>query len=341
MRAAIYNPYLDTLGGGERYTMAVATTLEKHGFTVDVEWKDTSIKEKLEQRLGIDLNNINFVSDVKRGDGYEVCFWVSDGSVPTLKSRINLLHFQVPFTNVSGTSLLNKFKLMRINKIIVNSEFTKKIIDKEFNVDSFVLYPPVSIEKFKPQKKEDTILSVARFSELMQPKRQDVLIEAFKKLHDDNHTDWKLVLVGGVEVGSIVFLKKLKESAKNYPIRITESPDFKNLKNLYGTAKVFWSAAGFGIDEDKTPQKAEHFGIAAVESMASGCIPIIFNAGGHKESVKNNISGFLWNNMEELFNFTEKSMSDEKIRRQIAKESIERSRNFSYDEFEKKFSSLI
>ena len=45
--------------------------------------------------------------------------------------------------------------------------------------------------------------------------------------------------------------------------------------------------------------------------------------------------------MEELFNFTEKSMSDEKIRRQIAKESIERSRNFSYDEFEKKFSSLI
>jgi hypothetical protein len=44
MRAAIYNPYLDTLGGGERYTLAVATTLFKNGYQVDIEWKGKEIK---------------------------------------------------------------------------------------------------------------------------------------------------------------------------------------------------------------------------------------------------------------------------------------------------------
>ena len=48
MRAAIYNPYLDTLGGGERYTMAVASTLVENGFNVDVQWKDGNIKNILE-----------------------------------------------------------------------------------------------------------------------------------------------------------------------------------------------------------------------------------------------------------------------------------------------------
>ena len=39
MKAAIYNPYLDSLGGGERYAMAVAQVLVKKGYQTDVYWK--------------------------------------------------------------------------------------------------------------------------------------------------------------------------------------------------------------------------------------------------------------------------------------------------------------
>ena len=46
MRAAIFNPYLDTLGGGERYSMAVAQALLLKGYTVNLEWKDPSIKKE-------------------------------------------------------------------------------------------------------------------------------------------------------------------------------------------------------------------------------------------------------------------------------------------------------
>ena len=78
MRAAIYNPYLDTLGGGERYTMAFAQSLVKKGFRVNVQWKNTSIKKKLEERFGIKLDGIFFVKDIKRGEGYDICLWLSD-----------------------------------------------------------------------------------------------------------------------------------------------------------------------------------------------------------------------------------------------------------------------
>ena len=134
MRAAIYNPYLDTLGGGERYSMAFATVLAKKGYRVDVEWKSKAIKGKLEERFGLKLEGINIVKDVKRGDGYDICFWVSDGSIPLLRARKNFLHFQFPFQNVNGKTLLNKMKLFRINKFICNSFFTKGYIDKEYGV---------------------------------------------------------------------------------------------------------------------------------------------------------------------------------------------------------------
>src|SRR3972149_12314774 len=216
MRAAIYNPYLDTLGGGERYTIFAALAFVKAGYRVDIEWPEAEIKQKLEKRFGIDLSEINFVADIKRGDGYDLCFWVSDGSIPNLKARKNLLHFQVPFRSVNGKNLINKMKLFRITKIICNSYFTKQIIDSEYGVDSLVIYPPVDVSKMRPKKKEDLIIYVGRFSELVQAKRQDVLISAFKKFYDAGNNSWKLIIAGGVEVGVGSFLKRLKKSKEGY-----------------------------------------------------------------------------------------------------------------------------
>lgn len=338
MKAAIYNPYLDTLGGGERYTMAVATTLLKLGFIVDVEWKDQKIKEKLEKRFDIKLEGVNFIEDIKRGDGYDVCFWLSDGSIPTLRARKNLLHFQVPFQNVGGKTLINKFKLMRINKIICNSQFTKNIIDNEFGVESTILYPPVAVEKFKAKKKQNLILSVARFSNLMQSKRQDVIIDTFINF-DKSNSGYNLILAGGTEVGANI--KDLEKRSKGYPIKIIKSPDFKTLKNLYAIAKIFISASGYQINENSEPQKVEHFGITVVESMAAGCVPIIYNAGGHKEIIKNNVNGFLWNDTGELYRYIKKIFEDEKLRKQMAKNASESSQKFSYENFEKNLQTLI
>lgn len=341
MRAAIYNPYLDTLGGGERYTVSFARVLVEAGWDVDLEWNDTSIKEKLQKRFGINLGGINIVRDIKRGDGYDLCFWVSDGSIPTLKSRKNFLHFQIPFHGVGGNNLLNKMKLIRIRKIICNSQFTKKVIDKEYGVDSMVIYPPIDVSHIKSKRKENLILFVGRFSQLKQNKNQDVLVKTFKKMCDKSLKDWKLVLAGGVEVGVTDYLKNLEKLSEGYPVEIIKSPDFSVLKDLYGKAKIFWSASGYGEDEEKNPEKVEHFGITVVEAMATGAIPLVFDAGGHKEIIKDGVNGFVWDNNAQLINKTEKIINDRILYTLLRKNAIDRSKEFGYEKFKNEIIKLL
>lgn len=337
-KAAIYNPYLDTLGGGERYTLSFARVLLDLGWNVDLEWRDPEIKRELLKRFGINLEGVEVVSDVKRGDGYDLCFWVSDGSIPTLHSRKNILHFQVPFHDVGGWNLLNKMKLWRIDKVVCNSHFTKKVIDKEFRVNSLVVYPPVPVGDIHPKRKEDIILSVGRFSNLKQSKRQDVLIEAFKKLIKEDFAGWKLILAGGVEVGDGGYTDLLLKKAEGLPVEIIKSPDFSVLKDLYGKAKIFWSASGFEENEEKNPEKVEHFGMSVVEAMSAGAIPVVYNAGGHREIIKNGVNGFLWNKTGELIRKTKEAVN---FRTGIAKAATASSEKYSYEEFRKNITEIL
>lgn len=344
MKAAIFNPYLDTLGGGERYTLSFAKVLAEKGYKVDIEWNSPQILKTLEKRFGINLGsegNIRVVNSIEKGDGYDLCFWVSDGSIPSLRARKNFLHFQVPFHDVAGQSLINKMKLFRINQVICNSEFTKSFIDKEFGTKSVVIYPPVDTLSIKTKRKENIILYVGRFSGLLQNKNQDLLIKNFKKLVDRGLSGWKLVLAGGVEIGVGETINEMRKVIGNYPIEIIESPSFKDLKDLYGKSRIFWSASGFGEDETKQPEKVEHFGITIVEAMSAGVVPVICNVGGHKEVVIRDESGFLWNNESQLLRYTEKVISDKGLLRKISLAAISRSHEFSYEKFESNIGKIL
>jgi len=344
MKAAIINPYLDTLGGGERYTISFASVLQQNGYSVDLQWGSPLIKQKLENRFGINLKNINIIPDAKKGDGYDICFWVSDGSIPLMQARRNILHFQVPFHNVDGRSLLNKMKLYRINKIVCNSGFTKKIIDKEFGINSIVIYPPIDTKVIRPKRKENIILYVGRFSNILQNKGQEILISAFKKLISNNNSsinNWRLILAGGVEIGATQLLTKLADISSGYPIEIIQSPDFEKLKDLYGKAKIFWSASGFGTDEQKYPEKMEHFGMTVVEAMSAGAVPLVVNGGGHKEIVIDDKNGYLWNTPSDLVNKTELLITNSKNLRNLEKASIKEALKYSSVNFENQILSNI
>lgn len=341
MRAAIYDPYLDTGGGGERYVLTVAQILQNHGYQVDIAWKDTKILPWLTVRLGIDLSKIGVTADINRGTGYDFVFWLSDGSIPTLFGKRNVLHFQTPFKGVSGKNLFNKLKFLKIADVVCNSKFTKSVIDNEYGVDSKVIYPPVDVDAFKEGTKENIILYVGRFSQLQQAKRQDILVEAFKKLCDGGIRNFRLVLAGGSNIGGEGVVQSLKEEAKDYPVDILENIPFEKIRELYGKAKIFWSAAGFGVDESSDPQKVEHFGIAIVEAMAAGAVPVVVSKGGAKEIINPGEDGFLWETIGELNQITKKLILNERRREKIAKKSEATSKKFSNSQFEKQIIKLL
>ncbi len=343
MKAAIYNPYLDTLGGGERYTMAFASVLTNANFQVDVCWKDKEIIEQLKNRFGIQLKNISIVDDIKLGDGYDLCFWVSDGSIPLLHARKNILHFQIPFTGVDGRSLFNKMKLMRIEKVVCNSLFTKKVVDEEYDFasKSVVINPPVDTKKFKAKRKENIIVYVGRFSDLVQNKRQDILIDAFETFSKSINNNWQLVLMGGIEVGTRdELMVNLRAKAANLNVKIIESPSFNQIIDIVGRARFFWSASGYGVDEGAEPVKVEHFGITTAEAMSAGVVPLVYDAGGQKSIVEDGVSGFVWARVEELVSITEKVISQGLIVK-IAKEAQKRAERYSYANFERNVRGIL
>lgn len=340
MKAAIYNPYLETLGGGERYTLAFAEVLVKRGWQVDVEWKDSSLRERFKERFGSGLNGINFVSDIKKGSGYDLCFWVSDGSIPLLHSRKNILLFQIPFHDVDGRTLFNRMKLFRINHSMCYSKFVKGIIDKEYGINSKVIYPPVETLKIKPKRKENLIVYVGRFSQLTQSKGQEVLVKAFKRF-EKKYPDWKLILAGGGGVGVGDYIDKLKKESEGHNIEIIESPDFETLLTIYGKSKIFWCAAGFGVNEKTNPERLEHFGMTTVEAMAAGDVPLVFNAGGQKEIVEGGVNGYCWNSINELLSKTVELIKGRGNLRILSAKARQRASFFSYERFEKEISGLI
>lgn len=379
MRIGIYCPYLGAaLGGGERYMLTIAEHLSQN-HRVDIFWSSARLRERVKERLKIDLNRVNFVEDIfsskinlhntainrvedllKRWritSQYNVIFYMSDGSLPFLFAKKNLIHFQIPFINVGGCSVTNRLKKRLINTFFCNSCFTKGFVDREFNVDSEVIYPPVSIEDFKPGKKENLILSVGRFTKIeeqsgpirpLHAKRQDALIDGFKQVWEADlpasrvdGSGWKMVLAGGALDEDKDYIEKLKKAAKGLPIEILVNVDFVTLQKLYSKAKIFWHAAGFGEDEQKHPERMEHFGIAIVEAMAAGCAPMVIGKGGIPEIIVDQKNGFLWQTKEELVKLTRQLADSPQKIKKISAQAIKDSQRFSKKVFCQKIDELI
>ena len=355
MRALIYDPYVDTMGGGERYVLTFATALAKAGYQVDLAWKDDNVTSLALRRFNLDISGIKIdreahrdlslsaglLARYRRTKDYDLVFWVSDGSLPYLFGKKNYLHFQVPFKNIGGNPVNNFIKAARINKLIFNSHFTEAVIKKQLPfVSSVVLYPPIDTQGFRRGKKENIILSVARFDSPSHAKRQDILIEAFKKLHDQKK-ETKFILVGAVKgEGGEDYLETLKQVAGKLPVKFIANPSFDELKNLYAKAKVFWHAAGFGIDEMKEPEKVEHFGITTVEAMSAGVVPVVIDKGGQREIIVPG-TGFLSNSVEDLVRTTVDLLNSPDHLEQISLQAVNRAQYFNQDNFAVEVRELI
>ena len=388
LKAAIYDPYLDTLGGGERYCLSVAEILLKNKYKVDIFWSgNQDILSVAAKRFNLNLENINIIPDIfglvpknidliedanlktihsrplpslnlfqklksiyqkyKVLSQYDLVFYLSDGSIPLLFSKKNLLHVQVPLIIKENylDKFLNLFKIKFINKVICNSQFTSKFLNN-FPKDKLkILHPPVDVEKFSAsENKENIILSVGRFDNILNAKKQDVLIEAFKKIHQNNREfKWKLILMGGSRdlPEKNHYLNHLKKLAASLPIKFIVSPEFEQLKEIYSKSKIYWHGAGFGVDEYFHPEQTEHFGMTVVEAMDSGLVPLVVAKGGLTEIVTESFNGYTWQTIEELVAKTQLLIATPTELEKLSKAAHDSSQVFSKENFESKFLDLI
>ncbi len=349
MKIGIYSPYLNILGGGERYILTMGNYLGGKS-RVEVFWDEKGIKDKLDRYLKIDLKRVNFVDNIFRRDNllkrtiflgkYDLFVYVTDGSLFFSPAKRNVLVVQSPAHCPRITSLAMKLKFRNWQTVLCYSLFVKKIIDKNLPLPSLVLPPPVDTASFRPLEKKNIILSVGRFFPWLHSKKQEVLIQAFKKLYKGGLSDWQLYLVGKSEKGAEDYLEKIKKEAQGYPIKIITDASFSELAEIYGQAKIYWHATGFGEDLEKNPEKAEHFGITTVEAMAAGGVPVVINAGAQPEIVQDK-DNCLWETLEELERKTLNLINNQELWQKLSFEANLRSQNFSQEKFFERLNEII
>lgn len=354
MNIGIYSPYLDTLTGGEKYIFTAASCLSSE-HKVTIFWDNPEIMEMAAEKFNLDLSKVTIAENIfKKEVGlikrfvstykYDRILYLSDGSIPIVGAKKLLVHFQFPVEWVNSNSFVFLFKKSRISKIICNSHFTKRFIDKKFKVDSFVLYPPATINTNPIGKKENLILTVGRFSLLPSGKdfkKLELLVDAFKKFQRKRLKGWRLAIVTNVMPDLEAEFQKFESNVKNKFISIYKNASFEDITRLYSEAKVYWHASGFGENLEKHPERAEHFGISTVEAMSHGEVPIVINAGGQPEIVKEGENGFLWSTEEELVEKTHKVVVDKELYSRMSENAVESSNTFSYARFCEELNHLI
>jgi len=354
MKIGIYSPYLNTLTGGEKYIFTIASCLSRN-HSVDLFWDDNNIIEKASKKFNLPLDKVKArpnifnkkTSTLKRLKGtisYDRIIYLSDGSIPLVASRELILHFQFPVEWVNASSPLLRLKMKRVSKVICNSYFTKKYIDRKFNIESFVLYPPSDINTGEIPEKENVILTVGRFSPLPNGtdyKKLPTLVSAFKEFQKKRLKGWRFAIVTSVLPENEGEFKEFEKKIGSQYITVYKNVPFEEIAKLYGKAKIYWHASGFGEDIEKHPDRAEHFGISTVEAMSYGAVPIVINAGGQREIVENGKNGFLWDTTRELVRDTHKVATDAKLLEELSINATISSKQFTRERFCEELNHVI
>ncbi len=344
MNIGFYSPYLDTLGGGERYTLTLASHWSGVHEVV-VFWDEKDIIDKAQRQFNIDLSRVKITQNIFRdasvfkklitSSQYDLIFFVSDGSIPSTLAKHNILHYQVPFPTVEYSAI----KLSRYQAVVCNSEFTKRFLDVRVSRNATVIYPPVPPVQAGRGKKENIILSVGRFTGFHTAKKQHVLLEAFAKGRKAKRfVGWKLILAGVLLPSDRDYFDTLKEMAKGLPITIEPNISHDNLINYYQRAKIYWHAAGYGETDARW---MEHFGITTVEAMSAGVVPVVFAGGGQQEIVEDGKNGFLWKTIDELLEKTNQVITNKNVAESLQKNAIEKCKEFSVLRFCSVFDKLL
>jgi glycosyltransferase involved in cell wall biosynthesis len=327
----LYSDWLTALGGGERYLYALAEAIASEG-EVTIGAPELPSGERME-RLGFPLR-------------YPVV-QIPRRALPSETAAYDLfvhLTLRLPMPSAAGRSIaivqfpadsadpLRAWRHPRNRlrtgpprralggyEFVVFSEFARHWVRRRWRVEAEVLTPPLLFGAGRPgldellSKKHPQILAVGRFFGDGQVKRQDVLIEAFRRLPARIRGDWRLVLAGvvGPDERSRTFIGSLRRSAAGLDVHFAFDQSPSALDELYRTSSIYWHAAGFGRPAWR-PERAEHFGMSTVEAMSRAVAPVVFPDGGQCEIVVPGV-GRTWRSVDDLVRVTDELANDAEL----------------------------
>lgn len=288
--------------------------------------------KKVQERIKEYINNNKY--DIVVGVAGEYSLLLGIISDKLVSKTIGWQHnsFEAYFRN-KGKYYWNEdemFKryLSNLYKCVVLTNIDKEDYKKNFNIDTKVIYNPLSFcseEKTKCNKKN--IVFAGRLEEYQ--KGLDLLIDIFKKINDKNK-EWKLNILGDGED---------KEKLKKY-IQQKDLEKYVNLLGRIDDVKKYFLESSIFVSTSRW----EGFGLVITEAMECGLPVVAFDNSGPKEIInKNEVNGILVPN-HDIEIFAEKLfelINNEKKRKSISYNAILRAKDFNVKNIIKEWNNLF
>jgi len=207
-------------------------------------------------------------------------------------------------------------RVRHVNDFLSVSDYTGRFIRKVWGRESTTLYPPCPIEQYKSfgEDKENLVITIGR-------------IVPEKRMHDfleiaSGSPSFRFVIIGAFDDKNPQYYNSLRKSASPN-VSFILSP-LRGAKDVLRRAKVYVHCA-----------RNEQFGIAIVEAMAAGCVPVVHDSGGPPEIVTNDV-GFRWKNTDVAISQIASLFAHERLRVELSRRASDRATQFSSDKFESK-----
>jgi GT2 family glycosyltransferase/glycosyltransferase involved in cell wall biosynthesis/Tfp pilus assembly protein PilF len=350
-KLGIYFPYEFIPGGGEQHCLNVAYALRD-------EYTPYFIFESRESLLRI----ISVTNDLGHSDlDFRVITWdrakelefdvfilLGNCLFPERAGigRSNFYICQFPFP--VGHDYLSRLDNLKTpesyDAVWVYSDYVRDRVRERYDAwgreskDIETIYPAIPSIGLAQNEPGNNIVGVGRFFIGGHNKRHDRMIEAFGRIVKSSpETDAVLHLAGAVHNAPEHrnHLVNLRTMARDLPVEFHLNMDRPALNRLYQSGKVYWHAAGWGVDTNTHPEAVEHFGISVVEAMSAGCIPVVYAVGGPLEIVRHGVNGFTAVSIEEMADWTGRLLQewDTPRVRQMRQAAIETARGFNLSVF--------
>jgi glycosyltransferase involved in cell wall biosynthesis len=227
------------------------------------------------------------------------------------------------------------------DRILSNSAYTQRWVERLWHRTSDVFHPPVSL--MARGVKRPVILSVGRFflPGTGHNKKQLEMVQAFRRLCERGVNDWEYHLVGGCAPEHASYLDRIRAAADGLPVVLHPDATGAQLRDLYAGASIFWHAAGLGEHIERHPERYEHFGITTVEAMSAGAVPVVIDAAGQVEIVEHGASGYRFRTQDELVSLTAELIGSPERLERLSLAAERRAATFGWDTFASRVSAEV
>jgi glycosyltransferase involved in cell wall biosynthesis len=208
-----------------------------------------------------------------------------------------------------------------VDRLLAVSDFTRQFVRERWRRNSTTLYPPCPVDLYDNLRipKQDLAITVGRIAP---EKRMGIFLEIARRIPAVD-----FAIVGSISTERRSYYESLRAEAPSN-VSFIVSP-LRKVREVLGRAKVYIHTA-----------LNEHFGIAIVEAMSAGCVPVVHNSGGPTEIVSHDV-GYRWTSIGEAAEQVSMIIENDDLQKEKSRAAAVRAELFGPNQFESGIGKVI